>query len=330
MKVTNSLFLCLNNQEGKVPERIQLIPGGKNIAGVDGRKWTLHDAAELCRRMNAKGSAFPVDVNHSTDLAAPSGNPSPAVGWFKNLSVEKDGSVWADVEWNSRGQEALSNREYRFISPVFYSDGKKEITEILRAALTNTPNLSNPAINSQMPDEPAKENTMDKELCAALGLPETATKEDVLAAISAQKAQLSAAQLNSAQTKTVDLAAYCPRADLNAMQERAVTAEKKIAELNAAALKGKAEKAVDDAVASRKIAPASREEYLNLCSTEAGLASFNAIMAKTPSIIPETGVPAGNPPDGKNEVELNAAERSVKDAMGYTDKEWSEITKAGK
>ncbi|MCM1321620.1 MAG: phage protease [Bacteroides sp.] len=252
MKITDSLFLCLNSADGSIPERIQILPAGKEIKGADGRRWTLSDATAFCSRMNASGHArkWCIDENHSTDLAAPQGRPSPAVGWFSNLTAESDGSIWANVEWNARGKEALSNKEYRFISPVFMCNEKKEITEILRAALTNTPNLANPALNATQ-DEPAEEKNMDKELCAALGLPETATNDEVLAAV----ASLKNAGTNGTKNGQVDLAAYAPRADLNAMQERAEKAEKQLAQINAAALKAKATAAVEQAVKDGKIAP---------------------------------------------------------------------------
>lgn len=327
MIYTGSLFLCLNNSSGEIPSRIQLLPSGPDITGVDGRGWRLRDAHALVKSMNALQKEFPIDENHSTDLAAPKGSPSPALGWFKDFSVETDGSIWVDVEWNSRGAESLKNREYRFISPVFNSTEKKEITEILRASLTNRPNLTNPALNSELPKESAKENIMDKELCAALGLPETATKEEVLAAVVTNKGTgKKQAELNS-----VDLTAYCPRADLNAAESRATVAEQKLTELNAESLKVKATASVDAAIASRKIAPASKDEYLNLCSTEAGLASFESIMSKTPELIQKLPiVPSKEPDSGNGLPALNADEKKLADSMGYTEDEYSKIKEAGK
>ncbi|MBR0100297.1 MAG: hypothetical protein IJP90_11370, partial [Treponema sp.] len=171
MKITESLFLCLNAADG-VPARIQILPAGKEIVGVDGRRWKNSDPAALCAKMNASSrvtvkNGCVIDENHSTDLAAPNGGEAPAFGWFRNFTTEADGSIWADVEWNSRGQKAVSEKEYKYISPVFTRDKDGNITEILRAALTNNPNLDNPALNSSQETE--EEKNMDKELCAALG-----------------------------------------------------------------------------------------------------------------------------------------------------------------
>ncbi|MBQ9206869.1 MAG: hypothetical protein IJ158_09170 [Treponema sp.] len=327
MKVTDSLFLCLNAADGEVPSRIQILPAGAEICGVDGRHWKNSDPAALCAKMNASSrvtvkNGCVIDENHSTDLAAPKGGQAPALGWFKNFTVEADGSTWADVEWNSRGEQAVANREYRYISPVFTRDKDGNILEILRAALTNNPNLDNPALNSSQ--ETAEEKNMDKELCAALGIPETATVQDALAAIAQLKTEL-----NSAQSKTVDLAAYAPRADLTAAQQRAEKAERELAELNAASLKEKATAAVEQAVKDGKIAPASKDVYMELCATQDGLAQFEKIMAASPSINGGAQVPDKAPANGES-VELNAAEKKFASSMGYTEEEWQKIKEAGK
>lgn len=327
MIITDSLFLCLNATDGTVPSRIQILPAGKKIRGVDGRKWTLSDPAALCAKMNSSElvtvkNGCVIDENHSTDLAAPKGGTSPAFGWFRNFTLEADGSIWADVEWNARGQKAVSEKEYKYISPVFTRDKDGNITEILRAALTNNPNLDNPALNSSQ--ETAEEKYMEKEICAALGLPETATMADGLDAISKLKTEL-----NSAKDKGVDLEAYAPRADLTAAQQRAEKAEKELAELNAASLKEKATVAVEQAVKDGKIAPASKAEYLDLCASEEGFSKFEKIMAVTPSITGSSQV-SDKPPEDKKSVELNAAEKEWASSMGYTEERWKEIKEAGK
>lgn len=326
MKTTESLFLCLNTESG-VPGRIQILPAGKEIRGVDGRHWKNENPAALCAKMNSSGlvtvkNGCVIDENHSTDLSAPKGGTSPAFGWFRNFTVEADGSIWADVEWNARGQKAVVEKEYKYISPIFTRDKDGNITEILRAALTNNPNLDNPALNSSQ--DTAEEKNMEKELCAALGLPETATQADCLAAISRLKTEL-----NGAKNKGVDLASYAPRADLDAAQQRAEKAEKELAELNAASLKAKATAAVEQAVRDGKIAPASKAEYLELCASEDGLAKFEKIMAVTPSITGGTQVP-DKAPESNEPVELNAAEKKWASSMGYTEEHWKEIKEAGK
>ena len=323
---TDSLFLCLNFEGNKIPDKIQLLPAGEYVAGRDGRRWTKRSADAIAQKSNEYLPQHIIDENHATDLKAPRGESAPAMGWFTNVHAEEDGSVWADAVWTSRGKTALENQEYRYISPVFECDASGEIIKIMRAALTNSPNLELQNLNSTQTapaDNPAKENVMKKEICAALGLPETATDNEVLAAITALKTQANSAQ-------TVDLAAYAPRADLAQMEARAVQAEKTLAEMNAAQLKAKAIAAVEKAVADRKIAPASKDAYLAMCATEEGLSNFTKIMESSPALIPAgTSGASGTPPAAETQAELNAEEESFCKAMGYTKEEWLKI-KGGK
>ena len=323
---TDSLFLCLNFEGNKIPDKIQLLPAGDYVAGRDGRRWTKRSAESIAQKSNEYLPQHIIDENHATDLRAPRGESAPAMGWFTNVRAEEDGSVWADAVWTARGKAALENQEYRYISPVFECDASGEIIKIMRAALTNSPNLELQNLNSTQTgqaENPAKENTVKKEICAALGLSENATDNEVLAAITALKTQANSAQ-------TVDLAAYAPRADLTQMEQRAVTAEKALAEMNAAQLKAKATAAVEKAVADRKIAPASKDAYLAMCATEEGLSNFTKIMESSPALIPAgTSGASGTPPAAETQAELNAEEESFCKAMGYTREEWLKI-KGGK
>ena len=323
---TDSLFLCLNFEGNKIPNKIQLLPAGDYVAGRDGRRWTKRNIEAIVLRSNEYLPQHIIDENHATDLKAPKGEGSPAMGWFNNIRAGDDGSIWADAVWTARGKTALENQEYRYISPVFKVGQDGEIEVLMRAALTNSPNLELPALNStrtEPADNPVKENAMNKEICAALGLAETATENDVLAAITALKTQANS-------TQTVDLAAYAPRADLAQMEARAIAAEKLNAEMNAAQLKEKALSAVEKAVAERKIAPASKDAYLAMCATEEGLSTFAKIMESSPALIPAGASGAsGTPPIAETQAELNAEEESICKAMGYTKEEWLKI-KGGK
>jgi phage I-like protein len=55
----------------------------------------------------ARLSKLVIDENHATDLSAPQGGASPAMGWMTNLRTGEGGSIWADVEWTRRGGEAV-------------------------------------------------------------------------------------------------------------------------------------------------------------------------------------------------------------------------------
>jgi len=324
---TDSLFLSLNFEKD-IPSRIMLVPSDRIVKGRDSREWKNQNPKQVALNSNARLSLLPIDENHATDLSAPKGGSSPAFGWMKNLCADENGAIWADVEWTDLGRDALSKREYRFISPVFSHNKDGEINCILRAALTNSPNLDLPALNSEQLENKKKEVPMFKELLTLLGLPETATEADVLAAVKALNTAKETTAIQSEKLK-VDLAVYAPRADLNAMETRAVTAEKQLADLNAAQLKKDAEAAVDEAITNRKIAPASKAQYLALCSTKEGLETFRGIAAVSPAIIStEPAAPAGTAPN--TNVSLNSEEASFAKAAGKTPEEWAKLKEAGR
>jgi len=328
METTGGLYAALNFEGGKT-STIDLVPPGPKLKGRDGRSWTMGDPAQVAAASMRRLSKLPIDINHAIDLAAPSGGQSPAAGWITGLRAMPDGSLKADVKWNGRGRKAMRDKEYGFISPVLNVNGSGEVTEILRAALTNSPNLELPALNAAQPPTAndtniTEEEGMRKELCAAFGLPETATDaEIVLAAQSARTAAPNAAQPGADSTKP-DLAAYAPRAELNAMQTRAEAAERQIAELNAARLKADAEAVVDGAIKEGKIAPANREGFLALCADATGLEGVKKIVANSARIVPAgEQAPEGSPPSGG--AALNAEQSAVAEAMGYSAEEAREV-----
>jgi phage I-like protein len=336
MEITGSLFLALNFENGSLPSSLELIPAGALLQGRDGRKWRKGDPQKLVRNSMARLPKLVIDENHATDLSAPKGGPSPAMGWMTNLRTGEGGSICADVEWTKRGSEAVLNKEYSFISPVFLHDDKGEITVVLRAALTNSPNLPLPALNSEQssgeqPENIDKEMRMDhKALCAALGLPETTSEAELQAFIKAFNAAGAGQARTQTDTSKVDPATYAPRADLYAMEARAPAAEKQLAELNAAGLLREAEAAIDEAIKNRKIVPASRAEYLALCTTREGLEKIKTAVSKNPAIInTETQAPEGAPP-AAGTIALNAEETSLAKAMGYTEEEYKKMKEAKK
>ena len=168
--------------EAGAPDWIQLLPAGK-IKTVDGRgPYSLKGTEKMLQdSMDVAGGKLVLDENHSTDAIIAS--PARAAGWITELAV-RDGGVWGKVQWTSLGKELIDGQSYRGISPVVVSNKKTGvITGILRAALTNNPNLRGMAALHN--SENQMENNMDflESLIAALGLEEGASEDDVLAAV---------------------------------------------------------------------------------------------------------------------------------------------------
>lgn len=131
------------------PEWIKLIPAG-TFGTRDGRGPFVNaqpDAVIAAAKALDLEEGLPIDVNHATDFAAPEGRPSPAAGWIKELQ-NRAGEIWGRIEWTDLGKEACAKGpngeppKYRYVSPVFqYDDDTGLVTSLMRAGLTNNPNL---------------------------------------------------------------------------------------------------------------------------------------------------------------------------------------------
>ncbi|MEX2480204.1 MAG: phage protease [Gammaproteobacteria bacterium] len=171
------------------PEWVHLLPADMVIT-VDGRgPYRVTDAAQLAASsLQAAGGRLPIDENHSTDLAAPQGGPSPARGWIVDLQARDDG-IWGRVEWTAAGKALMSDRAYRHISPAITHTSHHRVTGILRAALTNRPNLRGlAALNSELED--SKMDLLTK-LREALGLAADADEAAVLHSVGELKGSTS-------------------------------------------------------------------------------------------------------------------------------------------
>lgn len=170
--------------DGDVPTEIRLLPAGTfRTRPHDGRgPWSVKDADAIVSATKALKLDLPIDYDHQTQRSADNGKPAPAAGWIKDVFA-RDGEIWARVEWTKPGLKRLKRREYRYVSAVFFHDKAGVVTRIHGAALTNDPALYMEAIVSASTE---MEDQLDpKELRKALGLPETATDAEVLAAASA-------------------------------------------------------------------------------------------------------------------------------------------------
>lgn len=169
--------LALPDGDG-APDWLHLLPAGL-VRTIDGRgPYRVGDVQQLMATSIA-GGKLPLDENHATDLAAPKGGSAPARGWIVELQNRADG-IWGKVDWTGPGRRMAEDKEYRGVSPVIAHDRDGVITAILRASLTNTPNLAGlTALHSQ------EGNSMDllARLIEALGLDAGADGDAVVTAI---------------------------------------------------------------------------------------------------------------------------------------------------
>lgn len=286
--------VLLPDASGAAPEWVQLLPAGAEVVGRDGRRWVNDRPADVVAAFNS-AEPLPVDEEHATDLAAPEGQPAPAAAWIEELQLRADGSIWGRTAWNSRGKDLVGNRAYRWLSPVF--DFEKATGRILRlagAALTNRPNLRLTALNRE------EGSVMDrKRLCQSLGLSETATDDEVCAAIATARNRVTSLETDLATARnTPDPTKFIPKAQHDAVVERATNAERKLKDIEAAGREQEITTAIDDASKAGKIVPATVEYYRAMCRTEGGLEKFREFVKTAPVIGDGTALNHRKPPDG--------------------------------
>lgn len=165
-----------------VPEWIHLLPAGE-VRGADGRgPYRAADVQSLMSASIQASGKLPLDECHSTDLAAPKGAPAPARGWIVELQQRTDG-IWGRVEWTADGRRIMADKQYRGISPVILHRKDGTITHILRASLTNTPNLIGmAALHSELHTGDNRMNWKEK-LIELMKLDSDASDDAIVAAL---------------------------------------------------------------------------------------------------------------------------------------------------
>lgn len=299
-----------------VPTLVQLLPASP-FSGRDGRGPYSYDPQALIDAFALNGKPLHIDYEHQSIGADAKTAPTPAAGWINQLLWLED-SLWAEVEWTERAAAMIAAREYRYLSPVFTFNTKTgEIIALRGAGLTNDPNLHLQSLNSQNADRytdgnltPHEEEMLEK-ILEALGVAADADEATVLAAVAAMKAAADkaaavAAELGAdadadvpaiveaAQSRfATDLSTYVARDELEAMKQRAETAEAELAALKEAAHKKEVEDVVGAAITAGKFTPA-QSTWLVEAANSMGLDKFKQFVEASPvlSIAQNTQLPA--------------------------------------
>lgn len=290
MSATALTALCFNMSDIQQAEGgvwLPLVPKGI-FTGIDGRTGNNSQPDIVVARFDKKR---PFDIEHSTHIKGPKGEPAPAFGWITKLE-NRDGEIFGFTEWNKAGQELIDNKQYAFYSPAFSYLEDGTVLAVASSGLTNNPNLDVPALNHK------EETAMPLALVIrqALGLGENATEQDAVTAINSLNQEKDVA-LNRANT--IDLEKVVPKETHQLALNRAETAE--------AALKAIQDKEIEALVQSGveagKVSPANKEMFIGMCRQEGGIEQFNKFIESAPKIA--TNDPVKNPktPDGKQKLE---------------------------
>lgn len=282
---------------------VHLAPGGK-IVTKDGRgPYQLDDADAVIRVSfhSANIDKLPIDYNHAIDLAAPRGEGSPAAGWISRMEARADG-IWGHVEWTPSAARAISEKEYRFLSPVLLHTPEGRVRAIARASLTNNPNLTLTALNAAQKGASMETDELLRALRTALGIEDGADGAAILASVNKLLESRNSA----------DPALFVPIA----------TFQQTVAELNrvrsGVSLQA-AERAAEEAIRDNKLMPFMRQWAVSLCQTNA--AAFQDFLdgAGKPinAFMKDLGVPqlSGEPMRGGS---LNGARNEVAKNLGHS------------
>jgi phage I-like protein len=304
--------------DGRASTWIELLPAGV-FHGRDGRgPFRLDDpatviAATLGLEMRA---GLPIDYDHATDLAAPQGHPAPAAGWIKTLEA-RGGAIWGRVEWTERAAAAIAAREYRYISPVFQFDpADGRVTRLLRAGLTNNPNLYLTAIAAANPvAAPQEEGIMEEilsKLKVLLDLVPSANFDDVLAAVTGLVDRAGGAGMDeAANAGAADPARYVAVAEY----QRALT---ELNALRSERARERAAQAVDEAIRAGKLPPAQREWAIAYCAADPR--GFESFAARQPALFAQDRDLRGEPRGDASapRARLSAAELAICAQLGVS------------
>lgn len=317
--------------DGSAPEWVHLLPAGV-FSGVDGRgPYQVPDPEAVIRitRERSRGNDLPIDYGHALERPGPDGDAAPAAGWISELEAREDG-IWGRVAWTASGEAKIRGREFRFLSPVFYHTPDGHVVWILRAGLTNRPNLQLVSINSSQGGDDADQEeavALPKAIATALGLAETAAETEIVARCSsavqaeaglgrvAAHMQLPATasaddviRAVSAAT-TPDPAKYVPREQYDQLSVSLQAAQKK-----------DGERVVDQLIADGKLAPAQKEWAVSYHSRDA--AGFQQFASGLPVIIQPGAHAQGEGRAGGSTRELTAEEKAVCSNLGITPEEF--------
>lgn len=333
---------------------VQLLPAG-TFRAKDGRPaglpgWRLDDATavRVLARARARRNRFVIDYEHQTQHAETNGQPAPAAGWFSPEDLEfrpGEGLFVTRVEWTPRAQAFLKNGEYRYLSSVFAFDVKTgQVETLVCAALTNDPaldGLSEVALaaltgraatlfqaetdtatlpNVGTPPENASMNPVLKALLAALGLAESATETEAVAALTLIKTQ--AGLVDGLQTQVAALKNATPDAALFVPIDKYNELNTQLVQLKASQDAAEVDALINQAKAAGKLTPAAELVWREV--GKSSLASLKALVEKTPGNPALAGqqqtggnAPAGGQGGGEG-AQLDETALAVCKRMGIT------------
>jgi phage I-like protein len=307
------------------PSRIKVLPAGQfsavdgrpgNVDGVKAKTWNLSpEAAQaVVSAFQATKLDMVIDYEHQTINAHQNGQPAPAAGWIIALEFVLGDGLYAQVKWTDEAQAFLTQKAYRYLSPVFSFDPLTGVVaRLLHVALTNTPALNTqwlPAlvalgqVFSTTTHTTTQESLrMDKTLVtAALGLPADTPDNTVLAQLTAASGEV--ARLKASQ---FDPAKHIP------LEEHTKTVAE-LAALKAAQDQTEHANLMQDALSDGRILPANETYW----KAQPVVALREYLKTAQPLAVLSGTQTAGKAPDQTGKATLTPEEMAVCTQLGLT------------
>lgn len=330
---------------------LQVTPAG-HFKPRDGREmkvpsWYIDQAlaTSVIQRFNAKKTPPVIDYEHQTLWKEENGQPAPAAAFFRSLEWREGEGLFATAELTARAKQYIAEGEYRYFSPVFQFDlVTGGVLDLQMGALTNNPAvdgmqaLSERAaatfqLNFDHPNEELLVNPLLLAVLAALGLAETTTEEQAVAALTAHKTDLGSLRkqlgvedtaacsamvaactgLKAKAATSVDPATHVPVSVVDQLKGEIAALTARIGERDDKDMDGEIKAALDDGRLHKSMEPWARElGKSNRASLTAYLSTAKPIPALRGS---QTN---GEPPELDEKTGLTADELAVCSAMNIT------------
>lgn len=300
-------LVALNTSGPEVPSEIHLLPRGV-FKGRDGRgPYKVSDPSRIIAATKAhqRAAKLPVDFDHQLEHQK-DGEAVRAAGWISALTADADG-IHGRVEWTPSAARMIADREFRYVSPVFFHTKAGDVTRLASVALTNRPNLDLMALNRESPIMSVNQDDLLRSLREQLGQPPEADAATVLAAAS----EALGVSAPAAHATTPDPREWVPIGEYRRVcQELHAVDNRMSAHI--------AERHVNDLVANGCLLPFQREWAVALCRADkAALDQFvEEVGPKTHQIFEAltTRQITGAPPSG--DPGIDDGRRAVAEAMG--------------
>lgn len=288
--------LALAAADGKskpsTPEWIKIGPRGAFVTR-DGRNYSF-DPEALVARFAAEGVDVPIDLDHGIVEKRPG---AVAQGWIREMQARADG-LYGRPEWLAGGQAVLTARTHRYVSPSFHHDDQGAATWVHSVSLVPAPALPGAAVASAggKPDfAPARTETSMKGIAAALGLQADASETACLSALDALRGGMVDKKVHDQAIASL------------------AAATQKIEGIEKAAHTKAVDELLEGALKAKKILPAEKDGYAELCATAEGLASVKKLIEAKPATLGASGLDAKPTPGGRLSAEPNVSPQMLAD-----------------